>query len=117
MWPDSNFINYPKDTRSLLEESPTLCSKTKQATGCAFTTFFQINNLTNIEAARLEKSQEYRGITHYGIVNTNEANRYPGAESSDQEFLRDRSTWELSQVSETPQGQLGHKDESTALLL
>lgn len=101
----ASFVDYLKDTRSQLNDSVTLWSKTKQVQGGAFTAFFYIKRLTNSEADRLRMSREYLGIAHhYGIVDNNEANNYSGTGSGDDEFLPDRDPWELSQISVPPGG-------------
>jgi hypothetical protein len=100
-----NFVNYLKDTRSRLDDSVTLWSKTEQIEGGAFTAFFYINALTNYEAQRFTTSKEYLGIAdYYAIVETNKENDYPGTGSGSEGFLPDRGPWELSQISVPPGG-------------
>jgi hypothetical protein len=100
----SNFINYLKDTPSQLDESATLWSKTTQVHGGAFTAFFYINALSDVEAQRFRTSRVYLGIAHYyGIVDNNQASNYPGTGSDDGEkSAADRGPWELSQISVPP---------------
>jgi hypothetical protein len=101
----SNFVNYLKDTLSRADERVTLWSKTTQVQGGAFTAFFYINELSNIEADRFRTSRDYLGIAHYyAIVDNNQANNYPGTGGRDEAFSPDRGPWELSQMSVPPGG-------------
>ncbi|EGX95651.1 peptidase, putative [Cordyceps militaris CM01] len=97
-------VDYLKNTPSQLDNSVKLWEKATQVHGGAFTAFFYIDELTNMEAQHMKSLTSLGVGDFYAIVDTNNAAGFTGSGSNEDIRPPDRGPWELSQISTPPGG-------------